>query len=65
MPDRKGNVVNKNVYDDLQRAIELNIEDARQLVKIFHDSGDRENLERALADLHKWEQKAEWQTVRP
>ncbi len=56
--------MNKNVYDDLQRAIERNIEDARQLVKIFQDSGDRENLERALADLHKWEQKkAEQQKV--
>lgn len=49
------NIIGKRI----EKVVALNLEDARQLVKIFRDSGDKENLERALADLHKWEQKSE------
>ena len=48
----------------LDETIEINLADAQHLVKAFQDSGDRVNLEKALEDLHKWEQKkAEQQKV--
>ena len=43
----------------LKKVILLNLEDARQWVKVFREKGDEESLKRALADLHIWEKKVE------
>lgn len=43
--------------DILQEVYRINIRDAAALVKIFEESGDIENLQRAKEDLRKWEEK--------
>lgn len=42
----------------LNKAILLNREDARQLVKTLEAAGDSENARQAREDLRKWEEKA-------
>ena len=41
--------------ETINRVIEVNIADATALIKILEKDGDPENLQRARADLAKWE----------
>ena len=41
--------------ETIDRVIEVNIADATALIKILEKDGDPENLQRARADLAKWE----------
>lgn len=49
----------KQVMDTLKKVIEINIADAKALIEIFEKSGDADALQRARADLAKWEAKKE------
>lgn len=41
--------------ETINRVIDVNIADATALIKILEKDGDPENLQRARADLAKWE----------
>lgn len=49
---------NAGIMEQIDRVVQMNIEDAERLVKLFRENGDTESLNKALADLEKWKKKA-------
>ena len=47
----------QDINGKLQEAYRINAQDAAALVKLFEETGDAENLQRAQEDLKKWEEK--------
>ena len=41
----------------LLKVYQINLADAQQLVKLYSETGDRDNLQRAQDDLQKWQTK--------
>lgn len=50
---------NAGIMEQIDRVVQMNIEDAERLVKLFRENGDTESLNKALADLEKWKKKAD------
>lgn len=46
-----------SIKERLIEAYKINLRDAEELVRIFRASGEQDNLERAQADLDKWQAK--------